>query len=115
MLILAALVGVYFGASIALRGRSLSTPPTSDNAARPTFVVATSPSPSPAPSQSPSPSLATTSDEYVVQPGDTLRSIAAALYGDPEQWSRIYDANRSTIGDDPDAISAGTPLRIPRP
>ena len=116
MLVVAAAIGLFFGASIALRGRSLSTPPASDNAARPTFVVATSPSPSPVPSRSPSPSIAATSEEeYVVQPGDTLRSIAAQLYGDPEQWSRIYDANRAAIGDDPDAITAGTALRIPTP
>jgi nucleoid-associated protein YgaU len=52
-------------------------------------------------------------NEYVVQPGDTLRSIARDEYGDPEQWPRVYDANRDVIGSDPDTLRAGTRLRIP--
>jgi nucleoid-associated protein YgaU len=55
------------------------------------------------------------STEYVVQPGDTLRSIALDQYGDAEQWQRIYQANRSTIGPNPDALVAGTKLEIPPP
>jgi nucleoid-associated protein YgaU len=53
--------------------------------------------------------------DYVVQPGDTLRSIAEREYGDASQWPRIYDANRSLIGPDPDALVAGTTLRLPKP
>jgi nucleoid-associated protein YgaU len=117
MLVLAAALGLGVGASIVLRGRSFGTPLAPDAAARPTFVIATLPSPSPAPSGSPRPATVTssTTDEYVVEPGDTLRSIAERVYGDAAQWSRIYDANRTTIGPDPDTISAGTHLRIPRP
>ena len=33
--------------------------------------------------------------------------------GDPSQWRRIYDANRSTIGENPDSVRIGTTLRIP--
>ena len=115
LVVVVAALGLAFGAAIALRGRSLNAPLGPDAAGRPTFVVATAPSPSAAPSQSPSPPVgATSADDYVVAPGDTLRSIADRLYGDPAQWSRIYDANRATIGSDPDAISAGMHLRIPR-
>ena len=42
-------------------------------------------------------------------------SMNAQVYGDAAQWPRIYDANRQTIGSDPDTLSAGTRLRIPRP
>ena len=35
------------------------------------------------------------------------------VYGDPTLWRRTYDANRSTIGDNPDNVRIGTTLRIP--
>jgi len=90
---------------------------------RPTIVVGTVPA---APSTvanvaSPSPSSAATAGtsasarEYVVQPGDTLRSIAQDQYGDASQWPKIYQANRDLIGDNPDALVAGTTLQIPPP
>jgi hypothetical protein len=118
VLLLAGSVGTAVGVGVVLRGRSFGAPLPADPDARPTFVVATVPSPSPVGSPRPVavPSAATTaSDDYVVQPGDTLRSIALERYGDAEQWRRLYDANRETIGADPDALIAGVRLRIPRP
>jgi LysM repeat protein len=50
---------------------------------------------------------------YVVQPGDTLSGIAAAL-GVRGGWPALYAANRGTIGTDPNAIRVGTVLEIPR-
>jgi nucleoid-associated protein YgaU len=61
------------------------------------------------------PSAPGASTEYVVQPGDTLRSIALEQYGDAEQWQRIYQANRAMIGANPDALVAGSTLTIPPP
>jgi LysM repeat protein len=49
---------------------------------------------------------------YVVQPGDSLSSIAAAravLGG----WQALYSANRRVIGPDPDVIHPGTVLVLP--
>lgn len=117
LVLAAAAVGVVFGAGIALRSRSFGTPVASDAAARPTFVITALASPGANPSESPRPAtvLPGAADEYVVEPGDTLRSIAEGLYGDSAQWSRIYDANRAAIGPDPDTITSGTRLRIPRP
>jgi nucleoid-associated protein YgaU len=60
-----------------------------------------------------SPQPATAAIQYVVQPGDTLRSIARDQYGDAELWQTIYQANRSTIGPNPDALVAGKTLQIP--
>jgi nucleoid-associated protein YgaU len=82
----------------------------------PLTSVATPPSPSPVPSSvvagtSPQPTVATT--EYVVQRGDTLRSIAMDQYGNAELWQMIYQANRSTIGPNPDSLIAGKTLQIP--
>jgi nucleoid-associated protein YgaU len=48
----------------------------------------------------------------VVRPGDTLRSIAARLYGNEDRWSDLYRANRKVI-DDPDALGVGTTLTVP--
>jgi nucleoid-associated protein YgaU len=116
VLILAAMLGSAVGVGIVLRGRSFGAQLPSDTTARPTFVIAAPPRPSPSesPRSAATPS-ATTSDEYTVEAGDTLRSIAQQVYGDPAQWPRIYDANRETIGPDPDSLSAGTRLSIPRP
>ena len=37
--------------------------------------------------------------EYAVRPGDSLWSIAAALYGDPARWTAIYEANQDRLPD----------------
>jgi LysM repeat protein len=51
---------------------------------------------------------------YVVQPGDTLSGIAAAL-GIRGGWPALYAANRHAIGPNPDVIQAGTALALPGP
>jgi hypothetical protein len=62
------------------------------------------------------------SGSVVVQPGDTLWGIAdAALPADASPgeiaagWQRIYRANRSVIGPDPDLILPSQRLRLPAP
>lgn len=93
---------------------------------RPTIVVGTAavgPSavasvPSPSPSTvvaGATPGASASARAYVVQPGDTLRSIAQDQYGDATQWPKIYQANRDQIGNDPDALVAGQTLQIPPP
>jgi nucleoid-associated protein YgaU len=54
-----------------------------------------------------------TGETYEVQSGDTLLSIAQQVYGDGTQWRRIYDANKDTIGADPDRLKIGMKLTIP--
>ena len=51
---------------------------------------------------------------YTVKSGDNLRKIAKAIYGDEAGWKKIYRANRSILGDDPDTITIGMKLRIPQ-
>ncbi|MFD2246304.1 LysM peptidoglycan-binding domain-containing protein [Pontibacter ruber] len=53
-------------------------------------------------------------DVYTVQSGDSLSKIAKKHYGDRNSWRRIYDANKQTIGDNPDLIRPGQRLVIPR-
>ncbi|HEV2913016.1 MAG TPA: LysM peptidoglycan-binding domain-containing protein [Pyrinomonadaceae bacterium] len=49
---------------------------------------------------------------YTVKPGDTLSKISRQLYGDSNEYMRIFYANRSTLND-PDKIQAGQQLTIP--
>ena len=50
---------------------------------------------------------------YTVRSGDTLSRIAEAHYGEAGKWLVIYNANRPTIGWDPDRLKVGARLRIP--
>ncbi len=53
---------------------------------------------------------------YTVQSGDNLSSIAQMFYGPSASWNQvmqIYNANRSTIGSNPNVIRAGMVLLIP--
>ena len=50
---------------------------------------------------------------YTVQPGDNLRYIARAAYGDADLYRVIYDANVAVIGEKADIIEVGAQLAIP--
>ena len=65
-----------------------------------------SPRPRPAPA-------ADTVETYVVQRGDTLSGIASKVYGDRNQWNRIFEANRNSLPS-PESIREGQTLVIPR-
>lgn len=49
---------------------------------------------------------------YMVKDGDTLESIAASVYGDPERWPEIYRANPGSVGRGGE-VNAGQVLVIP--
>jgi nucleoid-associated protein YgaU len=51
-------------------------------------------------------------ESYTVQSGDTLWKIADQVYGDGEQYLRIYEANDDQI-ESPDRILPGQVLRLP--
>lgn len=124
VVIAAIVIGSAIGAWLGTRQEGPLSDQISPNG-RPTIVVATAVAVKP--STSPSPSLppfsaptaapgasAEAASEYIVQPGDTLRTIAEQQYGDATAWPRIYQANRDAIGPDPDALKAGTRLELPR-
>jgi nucleoid-associated protein YgaU len=52
---------------------------------------------------------------YTVKSGDSLSKIAAmpSIYGDGSKWQKIYDANKSVIGKNPNLIKPGQKLVIP--
>ena len=49
---------------------------------------------------------------YTVVKGDSLSKIAKHLYGDAQQWRKIYEANRDQIKN-PDLIYPGQTFTIP--
>ncbi|SDX81509.1 LysM peptidoglycan-binding domain-containing protein [Hymenobacter psychrophilus] len=53
-------------------------------------------------------------DTYTVVSGDSLSKIAKNHYGDASKWHQIYDANKATIGSDPDKIEVGQVLTLPK-
>jgi nucleoid-associated protein YgaU len=127
VLVAAAIVGLVIGATLGGRQQGPLTSQGAGNG-RPTIVVGTvaavAPSAVPgvvaSPSAIPSTVVAgatavAASTEYVVKPGDTLRSIAEEQYGDAGEWPRIYQANRDVIGADPDNLVAGSTLQLPPP
>jgi nucleoid-associated protein YgaU len=49
---------------------------------------------------------------YVVKSGDNLSKISKQFYGDPDEYMRIFYANRDKLND-PDRIQVGQQLIIP--
>jgi nucleoid-associated protein YgaU len=49
---------------------------------------------------------------YTVQAGDTLSKISRQYYGDPNQFTKIFNANRGVLKD-PNSIYPGQELVIP--
>ncbi len=54
-------------------------------------------------------------EEYVIQKGDTLQSIAAKpnVYGKSGKWVKLYGANKDVIKN-PNRVYPGLKIRIPR-
>lgn len=102
MVALSAVLGVVLLLLPALFGSPASSPSASSEAARPTATSRpTRPAATPDPART-----------YVVRRGDTLRSIAARMYGDANLWRRILRANLDRLGS-PEELRIGMTLRIP--
>jgi nucleoid-associated protein YgaU len=59
---------------------------------------------------SPSPSSQAQSRTYVVQEGEGLSDVAQKIYGNPDYWTKIAEANNIAY---PDYVEPGTRLVIP--
>lgn len=70
------------------------------------------PGPSPAPSAA-APAVPA-GQVHVVQPGETLGTIASRYYGTPSKWTILFDANRDRIAG-ANNVRVGTRLEIPPP
>lgn len=55
----------------------------------------------------------TTPKTYTVKKGDCLWNIAKSLYGSGADYTKIYDANKGTVGGNPNRIYPGQVLTIP--
>ena len=51
---------------------------------------------------------------YKVVSGDSLWKIAKKMYGDGALWGKIYNANKSVVGSNPNLIYPNQVLSIPR-
>jgi LysM repeat protein len=49
---------------------------------------------------------------YTVKAGDTLSKISKEVYGSPNEYTKIFNANRDQLSD-PDKIKVGQELKIP--
>jgi nucleoid-associated protein YgaU len=49
---------------------------------------------------------------YTVKAGDTLSKISKQVYGSPNQYMKIFEANKDQLSD-PDKIQVGQELKIP--
>jgi LysM repeat protein len=87
---------------------TLTSSVTSAPAARPHTAKAAATMAAPAASST----VRTAAGTYVVQPGDTLSGIAAAL-GVRGGWPALFAANRPAVGPDPGLIIPGTVLTLP--
>ena len=93
---------------------------------KPPLIVDRSPAPDPKPvpgaasagglngllGGSKQPSGAARPDSYVVQPGDTLMTIAARFYGSRHKWRDIREANKATIPLN-GSVRAGQIIKLP--
>ena len=50
---------------------------------------------------------------YTVKAGDNLSAIARQVYGDASKWTKIYEANKGTIGSNPNLIYPNQVFTIP--
>jgi nucleoid-associated protein YgaU len=66
------------------------------------------PSPSPQPPVQAHPHMVF----HVVKAGDTLWTIAVHHSGHGQEWHRLYDLNKTTIGSNPNALHPGEVLRL---
>ena len=82
------------------------------SARQPTATLAAPVTPPPAATATPR-LLFTNAVTHRIQATDTLATIAEAYYGAQRHWRLIYEANRTLIGDDPNAIPVGAELMIP--
>lgn len=55
----------------------------------------------------------TTPKTYTVKKGDCLWNIAKAMYGNGADYTKIYNANKSVVGSNPNLIYPGQVLTIP--
>ncbi|PIR52947.1 hypothetical protein COU76_04185 [Candidatus Peregrinibacteria bacterium CG10_big_fil_rev_8_21_14_0_10_49_10] len=54
------------------------------------------------------------SEFHTVASGETLSDVAKKYYGDAMLWPLLYEANKSLLGANPDLLSQGVTLQLPK-
>jgi nucleoid-associated protein YgaU len=114
-----ALAGAPPGSMLAAPSRQAPLPPSSATVTTATADAAApvvAPAPGPAATPATESSATATADgaarTYVVAPGDNLEKISRQVYGTPDRWNEIFQANRDAIKN-PTVLFVGITLRIP--
>ncbi len=50
---------------------------------------------------------------YIVKAGDTLLKVSSVVYGTPDRWKEIFEANKDKIKKENSPLTPGTRLTIP--
>ncbi len=94
-------------------GGTVSSPivkkPAEKTAPAVTFVA---PTPRPVYELKPAPGVNPAARVYFIRPGDTLKSIARAIYGREDMWDEIFRANQHLLGT-PDNVKEGDRILLP--
>ncbi len=53
-------------------------------------------------------------ESYTIEAGDSLWKIAEDAYGDGYAWTKIYEQNKETIGDNPSMLVKGMKISLPK-
>ena len=88
------------------------TPPAQPSATPSTNAEVTTPA-NAEPTRQPAVVAPDADQTYTVQPGDSLSSIARKLYGNPDLWRPIAEANQDVLGGNPNVLKPGMSLLIP--
>lgn len=54
-----------------------------------------------------------TASSYLVKAGDTLQKVSESVFGSPDRWKAIYDANKDRVKDPKAPLPPGMRLTIP--
>ncbi len=60
------------------------------------------------------PKLENLPSEYTVKKGDSLWSVAEAVYGSGYNWVDVYSANAKVMGKNPNALNEGMKITLPK-
>lgn len=109
-----ALVMTTPGLAVAPAGAAAETPQPLPATASPANEAVSVAEPAPTPAATDASRVQTVNGErtIVVGPGDTLGRLAREVYGDPNQYLKIYEANRDRISN-PNVLILGAVLRLP--
>ncbi len=80
---------------------------------KPTVTPTSAPTVTKAPESKIAAAVAQPNQEYTIAKGDNLWRIAEKAYGSGYEWKKVYEANKSSLGNNPSSIATGTKISLP--